>query len=119
MAGVRAPLQNREPPVRFFDDEERELIESFEEALERGGLPPSDKEELDRAKLEWRAIALASKINEAVSRAVQDPEILKLIARRRPIPYQNAVWFGSAAIRTARAARNHLTVRAVSRSRRA
>jgi hypothetical protein len=40
----------------FFDAEEREVIESFETALESGAVRPSPPEERAKAGAEWRAL---------------------------------------------------------------
>jgi predicted DNA binding CopG/RHH family protein len=79
------------PP--FFDDEERELIESFDEALERGEVAPNSPEELATINAEWKAIAEASKARKSVSLRLQvrDLELIKSIARRRGIPYQTLI----------------------------
>ena len=79
------------PP--FFDDEERELIESFEEALERGDVAANSPEELAKINAEWKAIAEASQVRKSVSLRLQvrDLELIKSIARRRGIPYQTLI----------------------------
>jgi predicted DNA binding CopG/RHH family protein len=79
------------PP--FFDEEERELIESFDEALERGEVAANSPEELAQINAEWKAIAEAAQAHKAVSLRlpVRDLELIKSIARRRGIPYQTLI----------------------------
>ena len=92
MAGAKRPLDkpSHDPVPRFFDDEERELIESFEAALERGEVQSNTAEELQQAKVQWKAIVAASEARKAVSLQLQagDLELIKAIALRRGISYE-------------------------------
>jgi hypothetical protein len=59
-----------EKELAFLDDEERDLIESFEAALDSGALRPSAPEACAKASAEWRAMveeASARKANGALS----------------------------------------------------
>jgi predicted DNA binding CopG/RHH family protein len=79
-----------DPRPPFFDEEERDIIESFEAALDRGEVRQNSAAELAEANAEWKAIVEASRARKAVSLRLQvrDPELIKSIARRRGIPYQ-------------------------------
>jgi predicted DNA binding CopG/RHH family protein len=80
-----------DPP--YLDDEERDLIESIEAAIEDGRIKkPSDAE---RAKLavEWQASAKAFLERKPVTLRIQSGDInrLKSIAARKGMPYQTLV----------------------------
>jgi hypothetical protein len=51
----------------FFDDEEREVIESFEAALESGAARPSPPEERAKAGAEWRALVEKASTRKALT----------------------------------------------------
>ena len=91
MAGAKRPEGKRaNPEPRFFDNDEREIIESFEVALERGEVRPNTAEELAEARAQWKQIAAASEVGEAVSLRLspRDLERIKTIARQRGVAYQ-------------------------------
>ena len=44
------------PKPAFFDDEERDFIQSFEAALDSGAICPSPLEARAKASAEWRAL---------------------------------------------------------------
>jgi hypothetical protein len=68
MAGAKGPRGNKpNPELRFFDDEERELIENFEGALERGEVRWNMAEELTEAKAQWTKIAAAKETGDSHS----------------------------------------------------
>ena len=77
----------------FFDAEEREVIESFEAALETGALRPSPPEERAKAGAEWRALVQKASARKAITLRLQERDIerLKAIARQRGLPYQTLV----------------------------
>lgn len=83
----------RSDPPPFIDEEERELIESFESAIERGEFQVNPEEELVEAKVRWKAIVEASRARKAISLRLptRDVELIKSIARRRGIPYQTLI----------------------------
>jgi hypothetical protein len=56
----RAP----EPDPPFIDEEEREIIESYEAALERGEVHGNSAEELAKINAEWKAIVEESRANK-------------------------------------------------------
>ena len=82
-----------DPAPPFFDEEEREIVESFEAALERGEFQPNSPEELAKINAEWKAIVEASRARRAISLRLpaRDLELIKSIARRRGIPYQTLI----------------------------
>lgn len=96
MAGVKRPLAETpsgDLETRFFDLEERDLIESIEGALERGDLEQNTSEELAQAKAKWKDIVDASQAVKSVSLRLQarDLELIKSIAHRRGVPYQTLI----------------------------
>ena len=54
-----------EPAPPFFDGEEREIIETFEAALEKGEVQPNSPEELARINAEWKSIVEAARGRKA------------------------------------------------------
>jgi predicted DNA binding CopG/RHH family protein len=79
--------------VQFFDAEEKELIESFEEALETGALRPSSPAERKALQAKWKKIAKNTAARKAITLRLQqrDIERLKVIALQRGLPYQTLV----------------------------
>ena len=82
-----------EKELSFLDDEERDLIESFEAALDSGALRPSSPEARAKASAEWRALVGEASARKAITLRLQarDIERLKVIARQRGLPYQTLV----------------------------
>ena len=80
-------------PAPFFDEEEREIIESYEAALERGEVRENSAHELAEANAEWKAIVEAARARKAISLRlpVRDLDLIKSIAQRRGIPYQTLI----------------------------
>jgi len=73
----------------FLDEEEKELVESFESVLEKGDhAAPSNKARAGMTA-EWQQ-ALANTTRKAITLRLQtrDIERLKAIARQRGLPYQ-------------------------------
>ncbi len=86
-------MGDREPIDPYLDDEERDLIESIEAAIEDGRIKmPS---EIERAKLaaEWQASAKAFLERKPITLRLQSGDIdrLKVIASRKGIPYQTLI----------------------------
>ncbi len=77
----------------FLDDEERDLIESFEAALDSGALLPSPPEARAKASAEWQAMVEKASVRKSITLRLQERDIerLKVIARRRGLPYQTLV----------------------------
>ncbi len=82
-----------EKELAVLDEGERDLIESFEAALERGALRPSPPEARAKASAEWRALVEQASARKAITLRLQarDIERLKVIARQRGLPYQTLV----------------------------
>ena len=80
-------------PFPFLDDEEREIVESYENALERGEVKLPTPAELAQLKGEWKAIAANSSRRKAVTLRLQERDIerLKSIALQKGLPYQTLV----------------------------
>ena len=92
MARAKRPRsRSSENAIRYHDDEERELIESFEAALDRGEAPMNTPEELAKARAEWKAIALASLAREAVAVSLEPRDLKRIeaIARQRGVSPEN------------------------------
>jgi len=85
-------MSPKQPPP-FLDDEERDFIESFEAALDSGALRPSPPEARAKASAEWRAMVERAATRKAITLRLQERDIerLKVIARRRGLPYQTLV----------------------------
>ena len=90
---VKAETMNNAKTPAFFDDEEKDLIESFEAALESGAIRPSPTEQRAKISAEWKAVVERSSERKAVTLRLQqrDIERLKVIARQRGLPYQTLV----------------------------
>jgi hypothetical protein len=83
----------REKEPSFFDAEERDLIETFEAALDSGALRPSPPDVRAKASAEWRALVEKASARRSITLRLQERDIerLKVIARRRGLPYQTLV----------------------------
>jgi predicted DNA binding CopG/RHH family protein len=77
----------------FSDAEEKELIESFESALESGEVRASPDAHRAKAGAEWEAVVAKSSARKAITLRLQERDIerLKVIARQRGLPYQTLV----------------------------
>lgn len=77
----------------FFDDEEKDLIESFEAALESGAIRPNSPEQRAEASAEWQALVEKASAKKAITLRLQERDIerLKAIARQRGLPYQTLI----------------------------
>ena len=80
-------------PAPFLDDEEREIIERYEDALARGELRMPTPVELAQMRSEWQMIVANSSRRKAVTLRLQERDIdrLKSIARQKGLPYQTLV----------------------------
>lgn len=88
MAGRRqVRLKGYEPRPPFFDEEERELIEGFEAAIDRGEILPNTPEELAEAGARFKAAVAASEAMVDLRVAVQGRDLARIdaIARQRGI----------------------------------
>jgi hypothetical protein len=86
-------MKNKREPDRFLDDEEREIIESFEAAIDDGKVFPKSPDEVKALNLQWQQILRNSTVRKAITLRVQERDIerLKSIARRKGMPYQTLV----------------------------
>jgi predicted DNA binding CopG/RHH family protein len=84
---------NREKDARYLDADERDSVESFEAALESGAIRPSSPEARAQAGAERRALVEKASARKSITLRLQerDLERLKVIARRRGLPYQTLV----------------------------
>ena len=82
-----------EKKLAFADAEERDLIESFEDALESGAIVPSSSQDRAKASDDWRGLVEKASARRAITLRLQERDIerLKVIARQRGLPYQTLV----------------------------
>lgn len=80
-----------DPP--YFDDEERDLIESYISGVENGAVKMPTEEERAKLAAEWQASAKAFLERKPVTLRIQGGDIsrLKAIAARKGMPYQTLV----------------------------
>ncbi|MGL4488003.1 MAG: hypothetical protein ACRCU5_00980 [Rhizobiaceae bacterium] len=77
----------------FLDDEERDLIESYEAAIDDGRIVMPSLEEQQETATKWQAIIRNSMERKPVTLRLQGGDILRLkaIAQRKGMPYQTLV----------------------------
>lgn len=77
----------------FFDDEEKDMIEGFERALEAGTVAPKSAAKLKAIRAEWIERVKNTAARKPITLRLQsrDIERLKVIARQRGMPYQTLV----------------------------
>jgi predicted DNA binding CopG/RHH family protein len=83
----------REPIDPYFDDEEKELIESIEAAIDDGSITMPTEAERAKLAAEWQASAKAFLGRKPVTLRIQGGDIsrLKAIASRKGMPYQTLI----------------------------
>ena len=89
----KIPMKLKPAADAFFDAEEKDLIESFEKAIEEGRVPRKSARELAVIRAKWKTLAKNTAERKAITLRVQqrDIERLKVIARQRGMPYQTLV----------------------------
>jgi hypothetical protein len=77
----------------YLDEEEKELIEGIEAAIDAGDIVLSTPAERKELNAHWQEIVRRSNERKAITLRVQtgDIERLKNIARRKGMPYQTLV----------------------------
>jgi predicted DNA binding CopG/RHH family protein len=77
----------------FLDAEEKDLVESFESALEKGEHAAPSNEARAGMTAEWQEALTNTTARKAITLRLQtrDIERLKTIARQRGLPYQTLV----------------------------
>lgn len=85
------PDSRYEPP--YLDDEEREIMEAFNTAVDKGEIQPPSEAERAAINAEWGVILKQSHERKAITLRLQNRDIsrLKSMAKRRGIPYQTLV----------------------------
>ena len=80
-----------DPP--YFDDEERDMIESYIAAVDDGRIKKPTEEERVKLAAEWQASAKAFLERKPITLRIQGGDIimLKAIASRKGMPYQTLV----------------------------
>ena len=83
----------REPIDPYLDDEEKELIESIEAAIDEGRIKMPNEAERAKLAAEWQPSAQAFLERKPVTLRIQggDINLLKAIASRKGMPYQTLI----------------------------
>jgi predicted DNA binding CopG/RHH family protein len=86
-------MEPRKPVDPYLDDEEKELIESIEAAIDDGRIKMPTETERAKLAAEWQASAKAFLERKPVTLRLQGGDIqrLKAIAMRKGMPYQTLV----------------------------
>ena len=86
-------MDKRDKTDEYFDEEERELIESYIAGVENGTVKMPTEEERAKMAAEWQASAKAFLERKPVTFRIQSGDIgrLKSIASRKGMPYQTLV----------------------------
>jgi hypothetical protein len=77
----------------YLDEEERETMEAFDAAMDRGDIIPPTEEARLQLNERWQDILKENQERKAITLRLQlrDISLLKTIARRRGVPYQTLV----------------------------
>lgn len=77
----------------FLDNEEKDLIESFEAALDAGDIVPPGAQELEVMRQEWKDVLANTQKKKAITLRLQERDIarLKSQARELGLPYQTYI----------------------------
>jgi hypothetical protein len=77
----------------YLDDEEKEIIESYEAAIDAGLVVPKTEAELAPIRERWKQIVRNTEERRAITLRLQERDIerLKVIALRKGLPYQTLV----------------------------
>ena len=77
----------------YYDEEERDLIESIETALESGDAPLVDPDEQARLRAMWREALVETERKRPVTVRLQERDLrrLRVIAQEKGIPYQTLI----------------------------
>lgn len=80
-------------PGPFFDEEQRELIESIESAWAKNPPSPPDPAELERIQTYWQEVAAETRRKRPVTVRLQERDLQRLgvIAQEKGIPYQTLI----------------------------
>ena len=77
----------------YIDDEERQIMESLDAAMDRGAIRPKSAEEVAEINAHWQRVLQQSTKRKAITLRLQnrDLSMLKTMAKRKGIPYQTLV----------------------------
>ena len=80
-------------PKAVPNEEDAEMIASFEAALAGGAVRPSPPAERARVGAQWKALVERATARKAITLRLQERDIerLKVIARQKGLPYQTLV----------------------------
>ncbi|MGV6810324.1 MAG: hypothetical protein ACWA5U_10660 [bacterium] len=84
---------NKQMNDQFLDQEEKDLIESFNQAIVEGKFKPSSPKEQIEKKQFWKTVVEHTEKRRAVTLRIQqrDIERLKVMARKKGLPYQTFI----------------------------
>ena len=90
---MKTKAEGMEGDPRFLDEEEREIIESLNAAIDAGEFPPSNETATADKKAFWRKVVSNTEKRRAITLRLQirDIERLKVMARRKGLPYQTYI----------------------------
>jgi peptidyl-tRNA hydrolase len=77
----------------FLDEEEKDLIESFEAAVDAGEIAPHTAEEIETIRQDWKGVLDNTLKKRAITLRLQERDIrrLKAQAREMGLPYQTYI----------------------------
>lgn len=83
----------KEQAAPFLDTEEKDFMDSFDAALDAGLIKKPTKAEREALNQRWQASLKASQERKSVTLRLQQGDVskLKIIAKRRGIPYQTLI----------------------------
>ena len=86
-------MDKRDKTDEYFDDEERDLIESYIAGVENGTVKMPTEAERAKMAAEWQVSAKAFLERKPVTLRIQggDINLLKAIASRKGMPYQTLI----------------------------
>ena len=80
--------------MTYIDTEEKDIIESFEQALEKWEILPSDISSRQKMQSAWQQRWANTNARKPVTLRLQHRDILafKIEAQKKGIPYQTLLW---------------------------
>jgi len=77
----------------FLDEEEKDLVESFEAAFDAGEIVPHSPEQMESIRQEWKSVLDNTLKRRAITLRLQERDIrrLKSQARELGLPYQTYI----------------------------
>lgn len=77
----------------YIDDEERDIIESLNKAIDEGAFDVSKSQDKEEKSIFWEQVVNNTEKRKAITLRLQNRDIsrLKAIARRKGLPYQTFI----------------------------